>query len=244
MHCRALATDYDGTLAEDGKVSKPTLAALRRFKESGRKAILVTGRELDELMDVFPDLDLFDEVVAENGALLYTPGKKPIECPLCTPPPPEFVAELAARGVSPISCGRVIVATWQPHEHTVLDVIKHQGLELDVIFNKGAVMILPSGVNKASGLVRALDRLRIPASCTVAVGDGENDHSLLEACGYGVAVANSVVALKQHADLVTVHPRGAGVVELIDQILTTDLRDVSQAKVVAHDPFEHATPSR
>ena len=89
MHCRALATDYDGTLAEDGKVTRSTLSAIRRLKESGRKAILVTGRELDELMDVFPELGVFDEVVAENGALLYTPGEKPVECPLCVPPPPE-----------------------------------------------------------------------------------------------------------------------------------------------------------
>lgn len=244
MHCRALATDYDGTLAEDGKVSPTTLAAIRRFKSSGRKAILVTGRELDELMDVFPEIAVFDEVVAENGALVYTPGEKPQECTLCTPPPPEFVDELRARGVGPISCGRVIVATWQPHEHTVLDVIMEQGLELEVIFNKGAVMVLPSGVNKATGLAGALERLHLPASSVVGVGDGENDCSLLDACGLGVAVANAVDSLKQRADLVTVHPRGAGVTELIDQILRTDLRDVVQAKSIAKDPFERQRPSQ
>ncbi len=45
MYFVALATDYDGTLAEDGVVAKTTLDALRLFKQSGRKLILVTGRE-------------------------------------------------------------------------------------------------------------------------------------------------------------------------------------------------------
>ena len=244
MHCRALATDYDGTLAENGKVTPSTLAAIERLKRSGRKAILVTGRELEELMEVFPEVSVFDEIVAENGALLFTPGERPVECPLCAPPPPEFVAELVRRGVGPISRGRVIVATWQPHEHVVLDVIKEQGLELEVIFNKGAVMVLPSGVNKASGLARALDRLGVPAGETVAVGDGENDCSLLDACGYGVAVANAVHSLKERADFVMVHQRGAGVEELIEQILATDLRDASTARAVGKDPLDHVPLSR
>ena len=48
------------------------------------------------------------------------------------------------------------MATWEPHQATVLDVIKKLGLELEIIFNKGAVMILPSGINKATGLAAAL----------------------------------------------------------------------------------------
>lgn len=39
----ALATDYDGTLATEGQVQETTLAALKRWQETGRKLILVTG---------------------------------------------------------------------------------------------------------------------------------------------------------------------------------------------------------
>jgi hydroxymethylpyrimidine pyrophosphatase-like HAD family hydrolase len=244
VHCRAIATDYDGTLAEDGKVAREVVTALRRAARSGRKLILVTGRELEDLIRVFPEIDVFDEVVAENGALLYTPGPKPIECPLAQPPPASFASTLAARGVSPISCGRIIVATWQPHEHVVLEVIREQGLELEVIFNKGAVMVLPSGVNKASGLLHALAKLGVPAEATVGIGDAENDHSLLAACGLGVAVGNAVASLKERADLVMVHPRGAGVVELVEQILATDLVGARRASRVSHDILEHGQPSR
>ena len=86
MYIICLATDYDGTLARDGEVDPPTLKALEDFKRSGRKLILVTGRELPDLRRVFSRLDLFDRVVAENGALLYDPGTKK-ETPLAPEPP-------------------------------------------------------------------------------------------------------------------------------------------------------------
>ena len=73
MRYLALASDYDGTLARHGTVAEETLEALARFRHSGRKLVLVTGRELTDLESVFPRLDLFDRVVAENGAVLYEP---------------------------------------------------------------------------------------------------------------------------------------------------------------------------
>jgi hydroxymethylpyrimidine pyrophosphatase-like HAD family hydrolase len=231
----ALATDYDGTLAEDGQVSDEALAALVRLKKSGRRLVLVTGRELDELLRLFPKVDVFDRVVAENGALLYTPS--PVaERSLAKPPPPAFAEALRVRGVGPMSCGRVIVATWRPHEHTVLAVIQEQGLELEVIFNKGAVMVLPSGVNKATGLRAALAELGIARESVVGVGDAENDHSLLGECGLGVAVANAVPALKERADVVTAGARGQGIVELCDRLVATDLADVVRAEPIELDP--------
>ncbi|MDF2694181.1 MAG: ybiV [Labilithrix sp.] len=246
LRFKALATDYDGTLADDGKVSQATRAALRRAQKAGRKLLLVTGRELEDLMRTFAEVDVFDVVVAENGALLYTPcPRPPRERPLATPPPAEFAQTLVERGVGPISVGRIIVATWEPHQQVVLDTIRDMGLELEVIFNKGAVMVLPSGVNKASGLYAALVDLGIAPSEVVGVGDAENDHSLLNACGLGVAVANAVPALKKRADLVMLQPRGAGVVELIDQMLATDFANVRRAtpEVVAPVVPVHAAPA-
>src|SRR4051812_23441377 len=114
MRYFALASDYDGTLAHHGKVDEPTLAALRRFKASGRKFILVTGRELPELLQIFPQADVCDMIVAENGALLYRPSSRQ-ETVLANPPPPSYVEFLRSRSVHPLSIGRVIVATFEPH---------------------------------------------------------------------------------------------------------------------------------
>ena len=214
----ALATDYDGTLAHHGRVDEPTRDALERLKRSGRRLVLVTGRELEELLGLFPWIDLFDRVVAENGALLYRPETRQ-ETTLGERPPEAFVEALRRKGVGPISVGRVVVATWEPHQAAVQETIEAMGLDLRVILNKRAVMVLPSAIDKATGLASALDELSISPNKTVGVGDAENDLDLLAICGYAVAVANALPALKEQADLVTVGERGAGVVELIDQIL-------------------------
>lgn len=221
MYFIALATDYDGTLAHDGIVARKTLAALERFKKSGRKLVLVTGRELPDLKRVFSEVSLFDKVVAENGALIYTPASED-ERVIAPSPEPKFVARLKKRGVKPLSVGQSIVATWEPHQATVLEVIKNLGLELEIIFNKGAVMILPSGINKATGLAAALQDLRLSPHNVVGVGDAENDHAFLQACGCSVVVDNAIPAVKDNANLVMRGARGKGVEELIDKMIKLD----------------------
>ncbi len=222
MRYLALCTDYDGTIAHHGKVDKPTLAALEELRASGRKLVMVTGREIPDLEKVFDRLDLFELVVAENGALIYRPATRE-ERPLVDPPSERFVAELKRRGVERISVGRCIVATWQPYEKVVLETIRDLGLELQVIFNKGAVMVLPGGMNKAAGLKAALEELDISIHNTVGVGDAENDHAFLSICEFSAAVANALPAVKETADLVLKADHGAGVTELIREMLADDL---------------------
>ena len=168
MRFVALATDYDETLADHGRVVHTSEQALERLRASGRKLLLVTGRDLDDLLRVFPRVDLFDAVVAENGALLYLPDNKQ-ERRLAEAPPPAFAAALKRGGV-PLTTGRVIVATRVPHEIAVLEEIKRQGLELQVIFNKGAVMVLPPRINKAAGLEAALAQLELWPQCCLCEG--------------------------------------------------------------------------
>jgi hydroxymethylpyrimidine pyrophosphatase-like HAD family hydrolase len=218
MRFTALAVDYDGTLARNGRVDEPTLLALERWRDSGRKLILVTGRELDELEQVFGRLDVFDRVVAENGALLLAPASRELR-PLAAAPPPAFVEALRQRGVTPLFVGRVVVATWQPQEAAVAQVIRELGLPLEVIRNKRAVMVLPAGIDKATGLRAALAELKIPPGDTVGVGDAENDQPLLNACGYAAAVANALPAVKRRVDYVATRDHGGGVAEVIDKLL-------------------------
>ncbi|PWT81117.1 MAG: phosphoglycolate phosphatase [Acidobacteria bacterium] len=216
------ACDYDETIASNGKISTKTLQALREVRDSGRKLVLVTGRILDDLLSVFPGLELFDRVVAENGALLYCPATREQRL-LADPPPKEFADELVKRGPARVSLGRVIVATRSPHETTAVEVIRELGLELQVIFNKGAVMILPSGVNKATGLNAALQELGLSRHNVVGVGDAENDHAFLSQCECSVAVENALEALKEKTDWVTAGADGEGTVELIRSLVATDL---------------------
>lgn len=222
MRYQALATDYDGTIAHNGVVSASTVAALRDLLATGRRLILVTGRELPELLEIFPEVDLCEWVVAENGGLLYNPATKE-ERPLAEAPSPAFLEMLQAREVERVSVGRVIVATWEPYENIVLESIRDLGLESQVIFNKGAVMILPAGVNKASGLTAALKEMGLSPHNVVGVGDAENDHAMLKLCEFSAAVSNALPAVKETADFVTTADHGDGVAQLIAAIIDDDL---------------------
>jgi hydroxymethylpyrimidine pyrophosphatase-like HAD family hydrolase len=229
MYFLALATDYDGTLAHDGVVTNETMTALWRFKASGRRVILVTGREMPDLRRVMPDLTVFDRIVAENGGVLHDPSTG-MERLLAPPVPAVFSDRLRALNVGPLSIGRVVVATWEPHEATVLSVIHALGLELQIVFNKGAVMVLPPGVSKASGLRAALADLGLSAHNVVGVGDAENDHSFLSCCGCSAAVANALPTLTSEVDIVLAGDHGAGVVELMERVLAEDAGLAPMAK--------------
>ena len=222
MRYLALACDYDGTVAAEGRVAEATCAALERLLASGRKLLLVTGRELEDLLPIFPHVNLCEWIVAENGAVLYRPTTREITL-LGSPPPAEFMHTLQARGIAPLATGRVIVATREPHENAVLDVIRDLGLELQVIFNKGAVMVLPTGLNKATGLKAALREMGVSPHNVVGVGDAENDHAFLGLCKCAVTVAGALRLVKEGADMVTHSDNGAGVVELIDALVADDL---------------------
>jgi hydroxymethylpyrimidine pyrophosphatase-like HAD family hydrolase len=235
MTYRALATDYDGTLAHDGRVDPPTIDALARARDNGLRLIMVTGRELDDLLKTLPHTPMFDRVVAENGAVLYDPDKRE-SLTIAAPPPHALVETLARRGV-PMSVGRSIVATVEPFEHQLLTAIHDLGLEWHVIFNKGSVMALPSDVTKATGLASALEALDIAATETIGVGDAENDHAFLRMCGLSVAVDNALPSIKEVADFVTSLSRGAGVTELIDLYLSGALERIHP------DPANHVAPS-
>ena len=126
--------------------------------------------------------------MAENGGVLYRPSTKEVTL-LAPTPRPAFLDEVRRRGVQHLNVGHSIVATRVPYETVILDIIRDLGLELRIIFNKGAVMVLPPGVNKATGLTAALKQLELSPHNIVGIGDGENDHAMLTLSEYAVAVA-------------------------------------------------------
>lgn len=223
MRYLALACDYDETLTCDGRVDNETIAALVRFLASGRRLILVTGRMLGDLVEIFPQAILFDSIVAENGCVLYRPPAK-TQKRLAQPPPANFISELRRRKVEPLDIGAAIVATRSVHQLQVLDVIRQLGLDLQVVLNRGAAMVLPVGTDKATGLAAALREMALSPDNVVGVGDAENDLAFLSLCACSVAVANALPTIQESVDFVTRLGEGAGVCELIDEIVATDLR--------------------
>jgi hydroxymethylpyrimidine pyrophosphatase-like HAD family hydrolase len=215
---RALATDYDGTLATDGKASGPAIEAIRRLQASGRRAILVTGRQLPDLLQVFPQAAEFDYLILEDGAVACRPGARETTR-LADPPPEAFLRRLLELGVGPLDAGEVVVATVRPHHRAALRAIRELRLDLRVIYNRQSVVVLPAGVDKGTGLAYAARRLGLRLRDVAGIGDAENDRPFLARCGLAAAVANALPAVRRLADRVTAGENGRGVSELVDALL-------------------------
>jgi len=221
MLVHVLAVDYDGTIAERGRVAPATAAALARVRASGRKCVLVTGRVLPDLRTVCPEVDgMFDAVVAENGALLYLPERREVRA-LGDAPEPSLVEALRRRGVRH-DLGTSIIASDEQYAEPALGAIREAGVERSLVFNKGSLMLLPGGVTKGTGLTAALDVLELSPHNLIGVGDAENDHAFLALCECAVAVADAIAALRDRADYVTRGGAGAGVVELVEEHVLRD----------------------
>lgn len=193
---------------------EPTATALGRVRESGRRVLLVTGRMLPDLRHVCPELDrVFDAVVAENGSLLCLPESREVRV-LGAPPEPALIDALRARGVE-LELGSSTLFTHERFAEAALAAIRETGVERTLVFNKGAMMLLPGGVTKATGLVAALEAMQLSPHNVVGIDDAENDHAFLALVECAVAVADAVPALRERADHVTAAPDGRGVVEFV-----------------------------
>ncbi|HSB68320.1 MAG TPA: HAD hydrolase family protein [Candidatus Methylomirabilis sp.] len=225
MIIHVLACDFDGTIAEQGRMADATLRALERVRESGRKLVLVTGRTLSDLESTCPVCErLFDAIVGKNGAVLYLPGER--ECRrLGEPPEPALLRDLRRRGVV-FSLGTSSIHTSAAFAEAALLAIRATGVDRALVFNRNSLMLLPAGVTKGSGLEAALGAVEVSPHNAIGIGDAENDHAVLALCELGVAVADAVPALRERADYVTRAPAARGVVEFIEEHLLKDLADL------------------
>jgi HAD superfamily hydrolase (TIGR01484 family) len=225
VNVHVFATDYDGTIAERNSVPAAAARALERVRGTGRKLLLVTGRMLPDLQRVCPDADrMFDAIVAENGALAYFPERRESRR-LADAPEPALLEALRRRGV-PFDVGSAIIATDAPFAEAALSAIRETGVERTLVFNKDALMLLPGGVTKGTGLTAVLTALELSAHNMVGIGDAENDHAFLAMSEFAVAVADAVPALRERADYVTRQPGPLGTVEFIEEHLLRDVVDI------------------
>lgn len=220
---RLLASDYDGTLASNGRMEDATLEALGAARRSGLALALITGRGFDDLLSVIGEhVTRFDFVVAEDGAVLYVPATAAVHL-LADPPDDAFLTALARRGV-PFERGRVIVSSSSSRVAEIQEAIDDTSAPLHLSLNKGAAMYLPTGVDKGFGLRAGLERFGIAEAAVAGFGDAENDLPFLRLSGISVAVANALDSVKDHVDVVVDLPAGAGVAAFIWELLAIRCR--------------------
>jgi hydroxymethylpyrimidine pyrophosphatase-like HAD family hydrolase len=200
IRVRALALAYDGTLATHDRLANATVAALVRARRAGLQLILVTGRTFFELTRVCSRLDLFDVVVAENGAVLHDPADNTIRDE--GPPPPRRLIAALDRHAIPFQLGRVLLATARSYETPVRRLLAEARVERDLVRNRASLMLLPPGVSKGSGVRHALERLGLSFHDVLAVGDAENDLELFAACGFAACPCDALAEVRRVADWV------------------------------------------
>src|SRR5438067_6604292 len=74
-------------------------------------------------------------------------------------------------------------------------------------------------VSKAKALAMVADRLRIPQASVCAIGDNLNDEDMVGWAGFGVAMGNAPIGLKQLAKYVTGSIAEAGVAQVIQRFV-------------------------
>ncbi len=214
MYRRVMAFDFDGTLAVDGVVPPALEQALERCRAMGHALFLVTGRRF-ETVALDRLAELFMGIVWENGAVLTHTGSGETYLPfgqLDT----NLVKALEERGI-PFERGLAIAATWMPHDQTLWQVASAYGGSASIEYNKGAVMVLPPGATKGSGLERLLALCGFSPRNLAAFGDAENDLSMLTLAEVAVAVADAVPAVRELADVVAEAPGPRGVLEVLER---------------------------
>ncbi len=244
-----LALDYDGTMAEAGKAHPAVLEALQEARARGIVVVLVTGRILSELRKAAGDLDIFDAVVAENGAVLAFPnGRTRV---LGRPPPPALMDEFCRLKVD-FKCGDCVLEADASSAPRILKAVQKLELPLVLAFNRSRVMVLPQGISKATGLREALDTLRLSLHNCIAIGDAENDFQLLEASEIGVAAGWGSKSLHEIADEILPGNGPAAVAEYIRHVIEntrlppsrTDRRHVLLGQTADGRPLEMAVHGR
>jgi hypothetical protein len=224
---KALACDFDGTLASEDRVGPAVREALVAARRAALRLVLVTGRTFFELTRVCDCLELFDGVVAENGAVIYYPGSAMIR-DQGPPPPGRLLAELDRRGIY-YQVGRVIVGTARTDEPAVKEALAAAGVTRDLVYNRAALMLLPSGVSKGSGVQHVLRHMGLSPHDVLALGDAENDFPLFDACGFSGCPGDSLPEVQARADWVFPGRHGDGIAAAIVEQILADRLPVEQS---------------
>ncbi|CAE6739536.1 HAD-IIB family hydrolase [Nitrospira defluvii] len=214
MYRRVMAFDFDGTLAVNGVVPRELECALERCRAAGYALFLVTGRRF-ETVSLGRLGDMCTGVVWENGAVLVHTATGEVYLPFGQLE--ERLVKALVEAMIPLERGLAIAATWVPHDQEVWRVLSAHGGGAAVEYNKGAVMVLPSGAAKGAGLERLLTICGFSAHNLMAFGDAENDGSMLRLAEIAVAVGDALPAVQEMADVVASRPGPAGVLEILDR---------------------------
>ncbi|HET8792979.1 MAG TPA: phosphoglycolate phosphatase [Nitrososphaeraceae archaeon] len=221
---KAFAIDIDGTLTENGGgiIHLPAFQNLKTLEKLGYKIIYVTGRSSIEayILSVFGGTTKI--AVGENGGVVTLSPTEHIllgnkhKCIMAYNILTSNIDNVKKKNVFERMTEVVLERTFDIEIGK--KILKENNLDIDLFDSKYSFHINSKGINKATGLAKALDILKISPSDTVTIGDSETDIPLFEFCGYSIALNHSDENVKSKANHVVSGNEGKGLVEALDYI--------------------------
>jgi phosphoglycolate phosphatase len=199
------------------------LEAMRCLEDMGLRVIYVTGRSSVEafVLAVFGGTTHLS--VGENGGVITTAPNNHIllarkeNCLKGYEVLRHNIERVQMKPVFNRLTEVVLARTFDLREGA--KVFVENGLDLTLSDSKYAYHINEKGVDKGSGLLKALEMLNLDAQETAAIGDSETDLPLFEICGSSVALNHSDVSVKAKAKHVVSGRAGKGLVDAINLVM-------------------------
>ena len=226
MKKKTFAVDIDGTITENGggRIHLEALESLRRLTNMGHDVIYVTGRSSVEayLLSVFGGTRKI--AVGENGGCITSGdtmhhemlGNKGDCLRAYDFIKNHFNEEIKEKLVFPRMTEVVLERTFDiPRAQKLLD---DEGFNVNIFDSGYAYHVNTKGIDKGSGLLKALKILNVDLEDTIAIGDSETDVPMFKVVKNSIAVENSIDELKKIARIVTTKKSGEGVLEGLDMI--------------------------
>ena len=109
---------------------------------------------------------------------------------------------------------------------TIDDKVLQKRGELEAIQNvvltssgPSNIEIMPKGIDKGTGILELANHYNIPMESVMAMGDQDNDLPMLTRVGYGVAMGNAPMEIKQQVRYETLHCSDHGVAHAIERFV-------------------------
>jgi phosphoglycolate phosphatase len=221
---KAFAIDIDGTLTENGGgiIHLPAVQNLRTLEKLGYRIIYVTGRSSVEayILSVFTGTTKI--AVGENGGVVtLSPSEHIIlgnkeECIKGYRILTRKLENVKLKNVFDRMTEVVLERTF--NIELGKQILQEDNLGVELHDSQYSFHINNRGINKATGLAKALDILKIKPSETVTIGDSETDIPLFQYCAFGIALNHADDIVKSKANYVVSQNSGKGLVEALDYI--------------------------
>lgn len=241
---KLLALDMDGTiLSNAGEISEVNRKWLLEAMRKGVTVVFATGRGMVRITRFIEALGMAGPVITTNGGEVWrNPGllhsRRTLDldvvneiCRLAIEEDLDFWAyttEGLFKRNAWFAAEQIAQFAWlkfgfRVHDQAQMVRLRQRLSSWDRVEVTSSmpmqIEVNASGVNKGNGVREVCSLLDIDMSEVVAIGDGENDISMITAAGLGVAMGNATDEVKQCADLITATNEQHGVAQIIQQYI-------------------------